>query len=58
MSGMDKIPTQDEYKNAMEGHMDVNEEIIKLGELNKLTHDDIVLSINTSSSVGTWLLDW
>ena len=36
MSGMDKIPTQDEYKNALEGDTDLNKMIVKLGELNEL----------------------
>ena len=34
MLGMDKVPFQDEYKNAMEGDMDLNKKIMKLGELN------------------------
>ena len=52
MSGMDKIPTQDEYKNAVEVNTDLNNKIIKLGELNKLAYEALILSINTSSSVG------
>ena len=31
-----KIPTQDEYKNALEGDMNLDKKIIKLGELNEL----------------------
>ena len=52
MSGVDKIATQDEYKNALEGDADLNEKIIKLGELNELVYEDLILSINASSSVG------
>ena len=49
---MDKIATQDEYKNAMKGGMDLNKKIIKLGEFNELAYEDLILPINTSSSVG------
>ena len=50
MSGVDKIHTQDEDENAMEGDMEINKKIMKLGELNELTYEDLILSINTSSS--------
>ena len=33
-SGIDKIPTQDKYENALEGDTDLDKKIIKLGELN------------------------
>ena len=36
MPGMDKIDTQDEYENALEGDMDLNKKIVKLCELNEL----------------------
>ena len=49
---MDKIPTQDEYKNAIKGGMDLDKKIIKLYELNKLTYEDLILSTITSFSVG------
>ena len=51
-SGVDKIPTQDEYKNAMKGDTDLNKRILKLGELNELAYKDLFCSINTSSSFG------
>ena len=41
-----------EYKNALEGDTDLNKKIIKLGELNGLAYEDLILSINTSSSFG------
>ena len=34
--GMDKIPTQDEYENALKSVMDIDKKIIKFGELNEL----------------------
>ena len=49
---MDKIPTQEEYKNALKGDTDLNEKIVKLHELNQLTYQDLSFSINNSSSVG------
>ena len=52
MPGVDKIPTQDEYEEALKGNEDLDKQIIKLGELNKLVYEDLILSINTSSSVG------
>ena len=32
MSGIDKIITQDEYQNAMEGETDLDKKVVKLGE--------------------------
>ena len=52
MSGVDKIPIQEESENALEGGTDFNKKIIKLGELNKLAYEDLMLSIKTSSFVG------
>ena len=52
MSGMDQIPMQDEYENALEGDMDLNKKIAKLGELNELACEDLILSIKTNFSVG------
>ena len=50
--GVEKIPMQEEYESALEGDEDLNKRIIKLGELNELAYEDLILSINTSSSVG------
>ena len=50
-SGMDKIPMQDEYENALKGNTDLNTKTVKLGELNELTYEDFILSSNTSSPV-------
>ena len=52
MSGVDKFPTQEESENAFEGDTDLDEKIVRLGKLNKLAYEDLILSINTSSSVG------
>ena len=52
MSGMDKIPTQNDQKNALEHDIDLDKKIVKLGELNELAHKDLILLINTSSSLG------
>ena len=49
--GVDKIPTQEKYESALEGDEDLDKKIVKLGELNELTYEDLVLLINTSSSV-------
>ena len=59
MSGMDTIPTQDKYGNALKGYMDLTKEIGRLGELNELAYKDLILSINTCFSVRTvafWLM--
>ena len=37
---------------ALEGDTDLNKKIIKLGDLNELAYEDLILSINTCSSVG------
>ena len=51
-SGVDKIPMQEEYASELEGDDDVNKKILILGQLNELACEDLILSINTSSSVG------
>ena len=40
MSGMDEIPTQEEYGNALEADTDLDKKIIKLGDLNELAYKD------------------
>ena len=57
-SGVDKIPTQDEYKNALERDMDLDKKIVKLGELKEVAYEDLILSINTSSSVWKNAFRW
>ena len=52
MSGMDKIPTQDEYVNVIEGDTDPNKKTAKMSELNKLACKELILIINSSSSIG------
>ena len=37
-SGMDWIATQDEHENTLEGEVDLDKKIIKLGELNELVY--------------------
>ena len=37
-SGKDKVPTQDEFKNVLEKDTDLNENFLKLGEINELTY--------------------
>ena len=49
---VDKIPMQEEYQNALEGDEGLDKKIVKLGELNELAYEDLILLINTSSSVG------
>ena len=43
MPGMDKIPTQEGYEDA------INKKILKFGELNKLVYEDLILSIHNQS---------
>ena len=38
-SGVDKIPTVDEYENALKGDMDLDKKIVKLGDLNELAYE-------------------
>ena len=49
--GVDKIPMQSEYNDVFKGKADLNKKFIKLGELNELAYEDLILSINTNSSV-------
>ena len=48
---MDKIPTLEEYENALKGNMDLNKKIVKLGKLIELAYENLFFSINTNSSV-------
>ena len=50
--GVDKIPMQEEYDSALEGHDDLDKKIIRSGESNEFAYEDLILSINTSASVG------
>ena len=52
MSGVDKIPMQDEYENVLKGDMDLKERNIKIGELNELAYNNSISSFNTSFSIG------
>ena len=56
MLGMDEIPTQEEYKAALDGDEDLDKKC-KLGDLNELAYEDFVLVINVSSSVGYLLAE-
>ena len=54
MSGMDKISMQDEYEHALKGGMDLDKKIIKLGDLNELAYEDLILSVNTIPPLEKW----
>ena len=47
-----QIPMQVEDESVLEGDEDFDKKIVKLGELNELAYEDLILWINTSSSVG------
>ena len=49
--GVDKIPMQSEFERALEGSTDLDKKVVKLGELNKLTYEDLILLINKDSSI-------
>ena len=49
---MDKIPRQEEYQSALEGDDDLDKKMLKLGKLNQLLREDLILLIKTTSSVG------
>ena len=55
--GVDKIPKQSEFEEALEVITDLDKKIIKLGELNELAYEDFILSINTDSSVGKVVIE-
>ena len=44
MSGMDKIPTQDEYENVLKGDVDLNNKIMKLGSIFSLLLKKLLLN--------------
>ena len=52
------IHMKKEFENALKGDMDQQLKIIKLGELNELTHEDLILFINNNYLVGKIALDW
>ena len=49
--GVDKIPTQDEFKEALQDDINLNK-IFKQAELNQPAYEDLIFSINTNYSVG------
>ena len=49
--GVDKLLTQEEYESALKGDDDLDRKIVKFGELNELSYEDLMLWVNTSSSV-------
>ena len=48
---VDEILLHTEFQWALEGSTDFDKKIIKLGELNELPNEDLILLINTNSSV-------
>ena len=44
---------QEELEEAQEVNTDLDKKVAKLDGLNKLTHKDLILSINTSSAIGS-----
>ncbi len=44
--GVDKVPTVDEYNAAVGLSDDKKKNEVKLGELNELAYEDLILSIN------------
>ncbi len=50
--GRDKVKMQEQLVLAETSSSDSDKEILKLGELNELAYEDIVLSINHTTSSG------
>ena len=55
---VDKVTLQDEYEEALQGEIYLNEKIIKLVNLGELAYKDFIFLINTSSLYGMFHLDW
>ena len=43
MPGVDKTLTQDEYESALEGDEELHKKIVKLGKLNEVAYEDLIL---------------
>ena len=50
--GVDKIPMQSGFERALKGSNDLIKEIVKQGQLIKVAYEDLMLLINTNSSVS------
>ena len=50
--GKVKIPTQDELTAVEDGGSDSDKKVPKIGDLNKLGYQDLILSINGESTAG------
>jgi len=50
--GVDKVPTQTEFEAAEHGSSVQDEAVKKLGKLNVLAYEDILLSIDTKTAAG------
>ena len=55
-SGVDKVPNEHKYEIALKGNTDLNKKIIKLGDINELAYESLIVFINTSSFVGKVVL--
>ena len=42
---------QEKYEDAFKVKIDLNKKIVKLGDLNKLAEENLILSINSGSAV-------
>ena len=49
---VDKIPMQDEYDDVLDDDTDLDKIVIELGELNELSYNVLIFTINNNSSVG------
>ena len=43
---------QEEYEDTQEDDMDLDKKAVKLGEINELADEDLILSIKTSYALG------
>ena len=49
---VDKVPMYKEYDKGLEGDVDLDKKVVKLGNLNVLTYKNLSLFINTCSTIG------
>ena len=56
--GVDMILMWVEFKQALEGCTNLDKINVKLDESHDLAYEDLILSINTNSSVRSLHLDW
>ena len=54
--GVDKVVMQGEYEQAQEDNTDIDKKVVKLGELNEISYEDLILYFPVYLLILTYVL--